>query len=53
MSIMVCDHCGEYVDTDFSPMNEDGVCERCDEGDDEPSETAQGLIPIPDGYAEN
>ena len=34
MSIMTCDGCGDFVDTDFDPMYEHRlgyVCENCDE----------------------
>jgi hypothetical protein len=35
------------------PVDSEGVEECVYDPDDEPSETQQGLIPIPDGYAED
>lgn len=40
----------EFIDTETCPNCEGVLC--CSESDYEPSETAQGLIPIPDGYNE-
>lgn len=40
----------EFIDTETCPNCEGVLC--CSESDYEPSETAQGLIPIPDAYNE-
>jgi rubredoxin len=29
MSLMQCTECGDYVDTDFEEIDDDGVCEKC------------------------
>ena len=40
----------EFIDTETCPNCDGNLC--ASEGDYEPSEAAQGLIPIPSGYAE-